>query len=81
MSFSEFLDFTPGSFHAPGGKSLYGTSFESSHLWSKTLGRAEVWQYSKLVKLPIENQHFASLIAIAAVYFDCICISLPLEDR
>ena len=37
------------------------------------MGWAELWQYSKVVKCPVENQHFASMIAIAAVYFDCIC--------
>ena len=29
-------------------------------LEGQTLGLAEVWQYSKLVKCPLENQHFAS---------------------
>ena len=33
-----------------------------------------MWQYSKLVKYPLENQYFASYIAIAAVYFEHICI-------
>ena len=38
------------------------------------MGWTEVWQYSKLVKCPLENQYFASYIAIRAVYFDCICM-------
>ena len=38
------------------------------------MGETEVWQYSKLVKCPLENQYFASYIAIAAVYFERICI-------
>ena len=74
MSFSEILAFTPGSFHAPWEKSLHSTSFESSNKWFKILGWTEVWQYSKLVKYPLENQYFASYIAIAAVYFERICI-------
>ena len=37
------------------------------------MGWTEVWQYSKLVKCPLENQYFASYIAIAAVYFERIC--------
>ena len=40
----------------------------------KRQGWTEVWQYSKLVKCPLENQYFASYIAIAAVYFERICI-------
>ena len=39
------------------------------------MGWTEVWQYSKLVKCPLENQYFASYIAIAAVYFERICIT------
>ena len=38
------------------------------------MGWTEVWQYSKLVKCPLENQYFASYIAIAAVYFERICM-------
>ena len=38
------------------------------------MGWTEVWQYSKLVKCPLENQYFASYIAIAAIYFDGNCI-------
>ena len=38
------------------------------------MGWTEVWQYSKLVKYPLENQYFASYIAIAAVYFERICM-------
>ena len=34
------------------------------------MGWTEVWQYSKLVKCPLENQYFASYID----YFDRICI-------
>ena len=37
------------------------------------MGWTEVWQYSKLVKCPLENQYFASYIAIAAIYFERIC--------
>ena len=39
------------------------------------MGWTEVWQYSKLVKCPLENQYFASYITIAAVYFERICTS------
>ena len=39
-----------------------------------------MWQYSKLVKCPLENQYFASYIAIAAVYFERICITLVKSD-
>ena len=38
------------------------------------MGWTKVWQYSKLVKYPLENQYFASYIVITAVYFDCICM-------
>ena len=38
------------------------------------MGWTKVWQYSKLVKCPLENQYFASYIAIAAVYFERICM-------
>ena len=40
--FWELLDSTSDSFHAPWRKSLYSTSFESSHYWSKTMGWTEV---------------------------------------
>ena len=43
------------------------------------MGWTEVWQYSKLVKCPLENQYFASYIAIAAIYFERICISISLH--
>ena len=45
------------------------------------MGWTEVWQYSKLVKCPLENQYFASYIAIAAVYFDRICILFSIDNR
>ena len=45
------------------------------------MGWTEVWQYSKLVKCPLENQYFASYIAIAAVYFERICIALTFMKR
>ena len=38
------------------------------------MGWTEVGQYSKVVKCPLENQYFASYIAIAAIYFERICI-------
>ena len=60
LGFFKLSTFTPGSFHAPRGKSLYSTSFESAHGWLKIFGWAEVWQYSKLLECLIENQHFAS---------------------
>ena len=37
------------------------------------------WQYSKVVKCPLENQYFASYIVIAAVYFERICNSHPMK--
>ena len=37
MSFLEPLAFTPGSFHAPWGKSLHSTSFECSYSGQKFL--------------------------------------------
>ena len=43
------------------------------------MGWTEVWQYSKLVKCPLENRYFASYIVIAAVYFERICISMSPE--
>ena len=42
------------------------------------MGWTEVGQYSKVVKCPLENQYFASYIAIAAIYFERICIVLTL---
>ena len=41
------------------------------------MGWTKVWQYSKIVKCPLENQYFASYIVIAAVYFERICSNLP----
>ena len=38
------------------------------------MGWTEVGQYSKVVKCRLENQYFASYIAIAAVYFDFMCM-------
>jgi len=38
------------------------------------MGWTEVGKYSKVVKCPLENQYFASYIAIAAIYFERICM-------
>ena len=78
MSFSELLAFTPGSLHAPWGKSIHHTSFESSHQLLKILGSAEVWQYSKLVKsllkisILLQRSRSQRFILISCVYLESL---------